>query len=67
MTSDKTPYEIANEWYDVDSIWAGIKDGIDAAEIPYKIGSREFAEWLTEQYRLAMMKGIQIGRGEKPR
>ena len=31
-------------------------------KIPTDVFSREFAEWLTHQYRLAMNKGIQIGK-----
>jgi hypothetical protein len=30
--------------------------------IPRDVFSVEFAEWLCDQYRLAMAKGIQLGR-----
>lgn len=62
-----TPWEIATDWYTVDEIHRCIKAkgswifGADEP-VPKDTDSREFAEWLTEQYRLAMAKGIQMGR-----
>ena len=55
----KTPFEIAEGWYQVDDIYRGIMSRV---EEPRDTRSREFAEWLTSQYRLAMAKGIQLGR-----
>lgn len=65
--SGKTPWEIAVDWYDSDSIERAIRNsGTDAfgawPAIPHDVYSRQFAEWLTQQYRLAMAKGIQLGR-----
>lgn len=64
---DKTPLEIAKEWYDEDGIYQSIQNsdggGLGAWDaIPEDVYSREFSDWLTNQYRLAMMKGIQFGR-----
>lgn len=62
---DKTPWEFACGWYIVDEIHRSIQNrhlsGFVRTEIPSDIESREFAEWLTDQYRLAMRKGIEIG------
>lgn len=62
----KTPWEFACEWYQPDEIARviearGRSSPFENARIPTDIYSREFAEWMTEQYRLAMTKGIQIG------
>lgn len=66
----KTPWEFACEWYTPGEIaWsiARAKNGFggfvieDAKKIPADVYSQEFAEWLTNQYRLAMTKGIEIG------
>ena len=64
----KTAFEIARDWYDADSIHrsinrTGLPGAFGAVEpIPRDVQSKEFAEWLTRQYRLAMVKGIQLGR-----
>lgn len=65
--AQRTPWEIAQLWYSVDDIERAIKDSGSGEfgawrEIPRNVTSREFAEWLTEQYRLAMAKGVQLGR-----
>lgn len=69
----KTPWEFCCEWYKPGEIaWsiARMRAGfggfaIEANnKIPEDVYSPEFAEWLTHQYRLAMNKGIQIGRRE---
>jgi hypothetical protein len=68
--SDKTPWEIACEWYDTDQIHDSILRrqnpvfGEMHDKIPTLVTSREFAEWMTKQYRLAMAKGVQLGRSE---
>ncbi len=67
---DKTPWEFACSWYRPDEIGNYIarareKHGCfrsDVLNIPTDIYSQEFADWLTEQYRLAMAKGIEIGQ-----
>lgn len=64
----KTPWEFASEWYQPDEIHRSINQlrnpltGDRSKQIPEDVTSREFAEWLTNQYRLAMCKGIQIGQ-----
>ena len=64
----KSPQEIAAGWYLTEEIWNAIRP-VDftrkkyADSIPTDVRSREFAEWLTGQYRAAMEKGIQLARG----
>lgn len=65
-----TPWEFACKWYTVDEIHAAItrerrfhQTG-DLKPVPEDIYSREFAEWLTEQYRLAMRKGAELATSE---
>jgi len=65
----KTPWEFACDWYSPAEIaWsiarqkAGFGRGaIETSKMPVDVYSQEFAEWLTDQYRLAMRKGIEIG------
>ena len=52
---------IAEGWYNPDSIYSSIVREIRPS-IPPDTRSREFAEWLCGEYRLAMAKGIDIGR-----
>lgn len=61
-------WQFACDWYPEEQIARSIqKTRSIAAEphekIPEDVYSHEFAKWLTDQYRLAMAKGIQIGRG----
>ena len=67
MSGRRTPWEIAEAWYDVEGIERAIRNsGTDEPgtwrAVPHDVYSRQFAEWLTQQYRLAMAKGIQLGR-----
>lgn len=60
-----SPYRFACDWYDVESIHRSInarhsQAGNDHEKIPIDVCSLEFAEWLAEQYRLAMAKGAQL-------
>ena len=63
LIGGKTPEQFAESWYGVDEIHHAIQrpwlSGSD--KIPKDVGSREFAVWLTTQYRLAMAKGIRLG------
>lgn len=67
--NQKTPFQIASLWYNSDEVFRvinSVKLGNHFGDpIPRDVTSREFAEWLTEQYQLAMAKGIQLGRGER--
>ena len=54
--------QFANEWYKPEEIFNSINTRNGRCEIPHDVHSREFADWLCAQYRLAMAKGIQIGR-----
>lgn len=63
----RSTWEIAEAWYDEDGIARAIQQSGDGgfgswAEIPEDVHSPEFAKWLTHQYRLAMSKGVQLGR-----
>lgn len=66
----KQPWEFACKWYDVDSIHRSItrpesmRQLGDAPPIPPDVNSREFAEWLADQYRLAMRKGAELATSE---
>lgn len=64
----KTPWEFACSWYQPAEVARSIACAntpsilkTDPRYIPTDIYSQEFADWLTEQYRLAMTKGIEIG------
>lgn len=63
-----TPLEIAVRWYRPEEVHRCIcQTGMPLANdrlraIPRDVFSLEFAEWLCDQYRLAMAKGIQLGR-----
>jgi hypothetical protein len=61
-----TPWEIAEAWYSEEEIVHSIarqrRADFDGDCIPTDVFGREFAQWLTHQYRLAMSKGIQLGR-----
>jgi len=58
----RTPWEIAEAWYHAEQIHECIVHRKCRSPIPADTQSREFAEWLTDQYRLAMAKGVQLGR-----
>ena len=63
MASDlKTAWEFVREWYSDVEIQSAITHG--DGDIPNETDTPEFAEWLTNQYRLAMAKGIDIARRE---
>lgn len=58
----RRPWEFACQWYDVESIHHGINH--DKSIVPADVYSREFAEFLAEQYRLAMRKGAELAVAE---
>lgn len=67
----QNPFEFARRWYDVDSIYRGLvrleptfQIGKKTPAIPSDVRSREFAEWLAGQYRLAMAKGAELAVAE---
>ena len=69
----KTSMEIAEAWYDEESIAGAIQRQKTPAtfrlvscdlKMPEDVYSPEFATWLTNQYRLAMAKGIDLARRE---
>jgi hypothetical protein len=59
----KTPDEFAREWYKPSDVFANIARNGHGV-IPKDRFSKEFADWLCDEYRLAMAKGIEIGRRE---
>jgi len=61
----RTDWEKACDWYRVDNVAHAIKSE-SGDEIPTDVRSREFAVWLTNEYRLAMAKGMQLARDEIP-
>ena len=66
----QTPWDIAAGWYKEDEVFRGIQKhltsdfGVALIPIPKDVSSMEFAKWLTNQYRLAMARGIRIGQGK---
>ncbi len=66
----KTPWEFACDWYKPSEIARSIARTklpyiatlSDYQKVPTDVYSEEFANWLTDQYRLAMTKGIQLGQ-----
>jgi hypothetical protein len=54
-----TEWEFACEWYQPDAVYRSMAS--NASKVPVTV-SEEFAAWMAEQYRLAMRKGIEIGR-----
>lgn len=69
--SDKSPEQIAAEWYRAGEVEKAIRiaedrrgRGDQAWRVPPNAFSAAFAVWITGHLRTAMAKGIQIGRGE---
>lgn len=71
MSDAKTPgrleaWKTAEDWYNPDAIFQSIARQKKPLliethhRIPTDILSREFSDWLTNQYRLAMAKGIDM-------
>lgn len=65
----KEPWKFACQWYDVDDIHRCIVSKINpvfggTVDIPKDTTSREFAEWLAGEYRLAMRKGAEMAAKE---
>lgn len=66
----KLPWDFCCSWYRVEEIERSIAEklkrhgsmmhDLSIDRIPTDVASREFAEWLTHEYRLAMNKGIDI-------
>jgi len=57
LIEGKTPWEFACDWYSVEAVHRGCLQ----MPVPRDTESREFAEWLTHQYRLAMNRGLELG------
>ena len=71
MTIDgKTPLEFARDWYNPEQINKSINRQRGLARrdvinpIPTDVFSEEFSIWLAGEYRLAMMKGMQLAENE---
>lgn len=66
----RRPWEFACQWYDVDGIHRSITRSRllrsigDLPAVPEDVYSRDFAEWLADQYRLAMRKGAELAVAE---
>lgn len=64
------PWDFACQWYGVDEIYHAInrektlKQIGNLPSVPADVTSREFAEWLADQYRLAMRKGAELATSE---
>jgi hypothetical protein len=69
LSATQSPWRFACRWYDAEQIHATILSQRRSSsgrygDIPTDVHSRAFAEWLTNQYRLAMCKGIEIAKRE---
>lgn len=66
----RRPWDFACQWYGVDEIHRAInreerlKHPGDVPKVPADVTSREFAEWLANQYRHAMRKGAELASRE---
>lgn len=64
------PWIFACQWYNVDDIHRSLTRAEknrqlgDLPAVPTDVYSREFAEWLADQYRLAMQKGAELAKRE---
>jgi hypothetical protein len=65
--SDKTqnPWEFACEWYTVEKTRAYLQERQPDGDVPADVHSNEFAEWLTNQMRLSMARGVFHGRQQQ--
>ncbi len=67
LAANKSSWQIAEAWYSLDEITRSVaragKQNDESRAIPPDVRSPEFAKWMTREYRLAMSKGIQLGRG----
>lgn len=66
LIDGKTPWVFACGWYTPDEVERCIanegKPGFAKLNpVPRDVESREVAEWMADQYRLAMRKGIELG------
>ena len=57
----QNPWEFACEWYTVEKTRAHLQGQPDG-NVPTDVHSDEFAEWLTNQMRLSMARGVLHGR-----
>jgi hypothetical protein len=66
----ESPWNFACQWYRVTDVLTQIRlprdenNISDFSRMPEDVYSDEFAEWLTEQYRLAMCKGAELAIAE---
>ena len=65
----RRPWEYACSWYKTDDIHRSLTQKSSFGEpshesIPKDTSSREFAEWLANEYRHAMRKGAEIATNE---
>lgn len=64
------PWDFSSKWYTVDEIHNSITRDKALLQVgslppvPEDVYSREFAEWLADQYRLAMRKGAELATRE---
>ncbi len=58
-----TPTEIAKRWYKAEETQGFLNLCCGGSRrVPEDVRSFEFAEWLNTEFRVAMRRGIQIGR-----
>ena len=57
----QSPWNLARDWYTVEKTRAHLQERQPDGDVPTDVRSDEFAEWLTNQMRLALARGIMIG------
>ena len=57
----ETPWDFACNWYTVEQTREYLQQRQPDGDVPDDVHSDEFAEWLTNQMRLALSRGIVIG------
>ena len=57
----QSPWDFARDWYTVEQTREYLKQRQPDGDVPIDVHSDEFAEWLTNQMRLALSRGIVIG------
>jgi len=66
MTNErKTPWEFACNWYTVERTREYLQQRQPDGDVPTDVHSNEFAEWLTNQMRLSMARGVFHGRQQQ--
>ena len=61
----QSPWELARDLYTVEKTREYLQQRQPDGDVPDDVHSNEFAEWLTNQMRLALSRGIMIGEQQQ--